>query len=112
MPLGRSYRRSRYKEYSNKDKLASATRRHEKALKHKKALLSQSKIGRPSFSGPSTVEKGEAERRLRSNTGLFNSKLCIRQEPGGRLYNVEFKEAGKSMLYVAEKHRNTVITEL
>ena len=54
--------------------------------------MSQSKIGRPSFSGPSTVEEGEEERKLRSNTGLFDSKLCIIcQEPGSRLHNVEFK---------------------
>ena len=55
--LGGSYHRSCYKEYSNKDKLARATRRYQKALKHKKVL--QSKIGRPSFSGPSIAEEGE-----------------------------------------------------
>ena len=31
-------------------------------------LLSQSKIGGPSFSYPSTVEEGEEETRFRSNT--------------------------------------------
>ena len=46
---------------------------YKKALKHKKALLSQSQIGRPLFSGTSTVQEREDERRLRSNTGSFDS---------------------------------------
>ena len=37
--LGGSYHRNCYKEYTNKEKLARASRRYEKALKHKKALL-------------------------------------------------------------------------
>ena len=61
--------------------------------------MSQNKIGRPSFSGPSTVEDCEEEREFRSNTGLFDSKLrIIYQESGGRLHNLELKETGKSML--------------
>ena len=67
-------------------------------------MLSQRKIGKPSFSGYSTVEEGEEERKLRLNAGLFDSKLC--PEPGGRLHNVEIKETGKPMLYVTEKHSN------
>ena len=79
---------------------------YKKALKHKKAFMSQSKIGRPSFSSTWTVQEREEERRLRLNKGLFDSNYTsyVKSQVAASI-TLNLKEL-ESLLYAAKKHSN------
>ena len=104
-----SYHRSCYKEFSKRSKLDWVIDRFQKAVQHKKSLLSQNKIGRPSLGTILTAaNENDTPKTLRSSSGIFGNTMCIIcQKPGGKLNKVQYKwGAVKTMLSVAKKHDN------
>ena len=103
-----SYHRNCCKEFSNRSKLERVIDRFQKAVQHKKPLLSQNKTGRPSLGTISSpVNESDTLRTLRSSSGIFNKTMCIIcQKPRGNLNEVQYKATGKTMLSIAKKHDN------